>query len=183
MRYMKNVYRMVDDNVVEMQLTQDQVCLFDVADMELVGQYQWFAHKKSGNSKKYYVHCTLPPIDGKQKTLLLHRLLMGATDKKIQVDHMNGDSLNNCRGNLRLATNAQNICNRPVPKHSGTGIKDIGLRKDNNKYRLRIVVNGIRKTYGQFDTQEEAIIERNKLLPMLHGEFANITDRVIDKQP
>lgn len=42
----------------------------------------------------------------------LHRAILGLTDPTIQVDHRNGDSLNNMRANLRPCTQRQNLANQ-----------------------------------------------------------------------
>ena len=72
-----------------------------------------------------------------------------------------------------LLTPSENNCNKGVFKNSSTGKKDIYWRKDINKYSLRIQINGKRKSYGRFDSLEDAITKRDELLPLLHKEFAN----------
>ena len=169
---------MVDEHTLELTLTQNQVCLIDGNDMALVGEYQWYAHKSSRNKRNnYYVQCTLPTVDGKQKTLLLHRVIMGITDPKVQVDHVDMNSLNNCRLNLRVATHSENRCNQIAYSNSKTGIKDIYWHKRENKYRVQIKINGKQKQYGSFNTIQEAVVRRDELLPLLHKEFANTKDK------
>ena len=58
--------------------------------------------------------------------------------------------------------------------NSFSGIKNIFWDKQYNKYRLQIGVNGKLKSYGRFDTIEDALTKRNELLPLLHKEFAKV---------
>ena len=173
---MKNAYIYIDENTIEVSLTQGQVCLIDACDMALVGEYKWCAHKE-GKAKKYYVRASLSKVNGKRKFLGLHRLIMSVTNPKIKIDHIDMNPLNNRKSNLRLATASQNGYNQTAHLNSKTGVKNISWHKQRNKYVLYIKMNGKAKHYGYFDTIEEAIAKRDELLPLLHKEFANNKDR------
>jgi len=172
---MKNEYILLDENTLEMTVTQGQKTCVDVSDMALFDENRWNARK--GKSNKFYVRSTMPTVNGKQKNILLHRVIMGITDPKIEVDHIDGDTLNNRRSNLRIATHSENQRNQVAYKTSKTGIKNIAWHKREKKYRVQIQTDGKQKTYGSFHTIEEAIKLRDELLPLLHGEFANTKDK------
>jgi hypothetical protein len=74
------------------------------------------------------------------KGVYLHRFLLNPKGKMV-VDHVDGDGLNNVRSNIRLATNSQNLANRP--HRSGTGLR--GVYKCGVKYRAHNSVDGIEK--------------------------------------
>jgi len=79
-----------------------------------------------------------------------------------EIDHIDGDSLNNDISNLRLATREQNMCNRAVKKDSLTGVKGVNYSKKDKKFIASIKHN---KTYfylGRFDSLEEAKVAREK---------------------
>ncbi len=72
----------------------------------------------------------------------LHRIIMGAVPGE-QVDHVDGDKLNNQRANLRIVTNGQNAQNRHAArKDSSTGARGVYLHK--GRYRIQIFVNKIK---------------------------------------
>ena len=173
---MKNTYIFLDENTIEVKATQNQAFIIDVDDLPLVASYSsWQADfNKTGNS--YYIRHTLREKGKKKKTLKLHRVIAGIIDVNIHVDHIDGNTLNNRRSNLRSCTRNGNNQNRGKGKYSTTGHKNIHWSKLNQNYVLYITTNSVRKTYGTFVDINDAIAKRNELLLILHGEFANITD-------
>ena len=134
----------------EIPLTQDQVALVDDEDFEWLMQWRWYADWES-NTRSYYAgrHERLP--DGKQTTVKMHREVLGLErgDKR-QGDHVNHDTLDNRRENLRIATNQQNQFNRKRPT------KGYRWDKRSKKYQAYIQVGGVQKHLGLFDTPEQA---------------------------
>ena len=94
-----------------------------------------------------------------------------------QIDHKNGDGLDNRLDNLRVCTNQQNQQNRRVNKNNKTGHKGVFVDKGNQKYRAHIKHNGkniwLRNSTGgiYFDTIEEAIKARKAAEEALNTEF------------
>lgn len=86
-----------------------------------------------------------------------------------EVDHRDGDGLNNKWGNLRESTRTQNLCNKFAQKNSQSGIKGIG--RHGNRWRARITANGLTAT-ETFESLEDAKAWHAKMEKMLHGEFA-----------
>lgn len=119
--------------------------------------YQYWKGKMYGN------------VGGK----FLHRLILEVDDRKLMVDHINGDSLDNRRSNLRICSNAQNQWNTDKKVNSNQEVK--GVRKTRyNTYEARIRVNGKRLHLGTFKTLEEARNVYNQKAKELHEEFAFI---------
>jgi hypothetical protein len=87
-------------------LTQDYVALVDDADYESVSAFKWRAlvDKRSG---KVYAVRKARGSHNTRKSLYLHRELLGVTDPSIEVDHSNGNSLDNQRENLCACTTSQ----------------------------------------------------------------------------
>jgi hypothetical protein len=86
----------------------------DDDDIELVAHHRWAIHHR--RNTKY----ASTQING--HIVYLHRLLMNPPDG-LQVDHIDGDGLNNQRSNLRLATNAQNVAAQiRVPANGYRGV-------------------------------------------------------------
>lgn len=118
------------------------------------------------NSRRWYINKAGYAQHGKD---LLHRLIMEAPFG-VFVDHINRDTTDNRRENLRLCTHAQNMQNSKVRAHSGTGVK--GVQKHANRYRARIRDNGRQVTLGNFLTIEEAKAAYDAAAERLFGEFA-----------
>lgn len=156
-------YKICPDNIVEIPLTQGQVTFIDRADLSIVIGHKWYAG--------YY-----PSINGwyaktnRKGTVLMHRLLMG--DPDCLVDHINGDTLNNRRSNLRLATKSQSNINRG--KQKGTSSKYKGVRWHQRKWMAEIKVDGKTRYLGTFEIEEDAGRAYDKIAKELHGEFANL---------
>lgn len=108
----------------------------------------------------------------------LHRVIMSrmlerelSTDE--QVDHINGNGLDNRRGNLRLATGSQNQANRPTTKNNTSGYKGVSWHKKSKKWSARIRVHGKRISLGHYHTPEEAHKVYCAAADKYFGEFAN----------
>ena len=91
-------------------------------------------------------------------------------DPKEFIDHIDGNRSNNNMENLREATRQQNNFNKATHKNNELGIK--GVRKDRNKYRALIMINGKSKNLGVFNTIEEARLAREEAENKLFKEFS-----------
>ena len=89
-----------------------------------------------------------------------------------QIDHIDGDKLNNLIANLRLATNSQNGANRGAPADNTSGYK--GVSRAKQRWRAVISVKGRYRHLGTFGTAEEAYAAYCKAARELHGEFARV---------
>src|ERR1700685_1864374 len=112
-------------------LTQGKVAMVDDADYEWLAQWKWFAIFDHGN---WYAVRNVRKPDGTQTPLRMHRVLLGLTDLKIEVDHRDGNGLNNQRHNLRIATHGQNMCNRSMQKNNISGVRGVCWHKDAGKW-------------------------------------------------
>lgn len=85
----------------------------------------------------------------KKRQYYLHRLIMNLFDKKLDIDHIDGNGLNNRKSNLRICCRTLNNMNRK--KVSG-----IYFCKLTNKWRTDIFFKNKRYFLGRFDTKQEA---------------------------
>lgn len=118
--------------------------LVDDEDYELIHLSRWCLDRKGYATAR---------VGG--RTVRMHRVIMGVTDPRVQVDHIDRDPLNNTRANLRLANNAENHQN-VAGGHSNTGVRGVTWDKSRQKYLAGAKLNYKRYNLGRFDTLEEA---------------------------
>lgn len=135
----------------EIVLTQGQVAIVDDEDYENLNQWKWYAiqnRTKDGwyarrNSGKF-------PF---RKNIKMHRYIMN-TPENMECDHINHDTLDNRKSNLRNVTHHQNVMNSKIRKDNKTGYKGVYLFK--GKIKAHIRVGGKNVHLGTFETLEKA---------------------------
>jgi HNH endonuclease len=117
--------------VKKIPLTQGFVALVSKEDFDFVSQFRWYAavsRRKDGSIRTVYairVVRTVSAIRRSMRTIsarrvevkttsqFMHRLILGLpSNPRLEVDHIDGNGLNNCRENLRWVTTSQNQRNR-----------------------------------------------------------------------
>ncbi len=160
----------IEGNVAYIQMTRGYVATIDAADAHLAEGWNWSAVP---NGKTVYAQ-RCARVDGRQKKYGLHRIITSAPDG-VQVDHINGDGLDNRRANLRLATHAENSRNVRRPSNNKSGFKGVYKNAKTGRWAAMITGGGQRQYLGQFDTPEEAHSAYCKAAAFHHGEFARAT--------
>lgn len=106
------------------------------------------------------------------KYLTLHRFIMSdKVNSLFQVDHINGNTLDNRKCNLRVVTNQQNQFNEKNEGHGNNNRKGVSFRKDRNRWRAYITIDGKQINLGSFLTEEEAIKAREEAEIKYFGEY------------
>lgn len=111
-------------------------------------------------------------VDG--KSYRAHRIifLMHRGYLPDQIDHIDGNGLNNDIENLRAATSSQNNQNKGAPKNNTSGFKGVSLHKQTKKWVATISHGGKLHYLGLFDTPEAAHQAYTAAATKLHKEFA-----------
>ena len=146
----------------EIHLSQGIVTKVDDDDFERLSSRKWHAilFRKEG---KYRVQGS----DGK----LIHRVIMD-TPANMVVDHINGDTLDNRKQNLRNCTNQQNIMNRNGNRRASGLPKGVTILK--GKYVANIRVNKKRIYLGRYVELKDASNAYNDAATKYFGEFAKL---------
>jgi len=167
--------------VREIPLTQGQVALVDNEDYERVSKFNWYA-LWTPNTKSFRA-TRRSNIDeresGRKSAIYMHRVIMNAPPE-MEVDHINHDTLNNQKSNLRLCTRTEN--NRNQRKLSGnfsSQYKGVSWHQLAQKWRVQIQDNNKRRHLGLFTDETDAARVYNKAAREMFGEYA-VLNRVPD---
>jgi hypothetical protein len=154
--------------VKTIELTQGYVALVDDEDYERLSRWRWHANVVRGGRV-----CALRKKRhrGRMTTIYMHREIVGAKPGQ-QVDHINGDALDNRRGNLRICTISQNNQNRYANTGASSQYKGVCWDKGADKWRATITAGGRRKYLGTFEDEREAALAYDAAARELFGEFA-----------
>lgn len=171
--------------MAEITLRTGELCLIDDKDVDLVRSIKsvWRYTHNGRTGNKCYVRAVIKDRDESGKfhcsTMYLHRLIMRATKGQI-VDHINCDTLDNRRCNLRFATGSINSMNQKKRKASTfggscssrfKGVTIIGRLKT-KKWRAMIHINQEGRLHlGYFESELEAAFAYDLASLEYHGEF------------
>jgi AP2 domain len=143
-----------------------RVALVDDDDYDLVMRYRWYVHeqvKRPGRrSLGPYAVVTAPRL------ILMHRLITGYA----RTDHINHDTLDNRRANLRAATHVQNMRNQRPWVKASSRFKGVTWDRSHSKWRARIWVGDKCHHLGRFTSEEEAARAYDEAARELFGEYA-----------
>jgi len=154
-------------------LTRGLFAMIDDNDYEFISQRKWHATKSKAST--IYAKSWTLKSEGKPRLLCMHRELLGLGEgRSIVVDHINGNGLNNCRNNLRIATVSQNSANRRVIPKKNTIYKGVSWHKAAKKWRATIQKDSKLIHIGYFKSDLDAALAYNREALNFHGEFANL---------
>lgn len=152
----------------EIPLSRGLVAFVDDEDYDLViGAGKWSASVKDHTA---YAIRMARRDDGRPTTVRLHNFLTGWRF----VDHVDGDGLNNQRGNLRPATQALNARNVPKPASNTSGFKGVTWHKAAEKWAAQIHVDGRHLHLGLFLSPHEAARTYDAAAVEYFGAFARL---------
>ena len=162
------------------KLTKGQFAKVDDEDFEFLSKHKWCADFAPRRNIYYALTWIKRPNSIKTTTLRMHRMIMNPP-KGMVVDHINGDTLDNRKSNLRICTVQQNVFNSKIQKRNKTGMKGVRFveREGRKPKYIAYITNSkrkpIQKYIGFFDTFEEAKNAYLAEAKKVHGEFGKYT--------
>lgn len=156
----------------EIPLTQSKVTLVDDEDYLKLTKFKWYTFKN--RNRGYYAVRTSPKINGQHRLIYMHREIMLVSSPD-QIDHINGNGLDNRRENLRVATPRQNAQNLHILRSSL--LPGVSWHKPSQRWKAQIKIDGHNYHLGLFDDEESASQIYTDATNDLEGTIKRITDR------
>lgn len=146
------------------KLTQGQSTIVDDSDYDMLMDFKWSAdndgyHFYAKTKRNYTILC-------------MHRLVANASKGQI-VDHVNGDTLDNRKCNLRIVSHQSNMRNMVRRKKSSSGYKGVSWQKSTGKWQAGIRINKIQKYLGCFTSKIQAASAYDSAAVKHFGEYAS----------
>jgi len=163
----------------EIPLTRGYVALVDDEDFPDLSGKKWKADVRIRSDGSKRVWAAREKYNaGAVSTELMHRVIVDAP-KGLEVDHVNGDSLDNRRTNLRLVTTMQNSRNQRTQgtykgKTKSSKFKGVSFDKGSGQWSASICVGRRLKWLGRHESQEGAALAYNAAAVSLFGEHARL---------
>jgi hypothetical protein len=169
-----NYYEVIVDN-------SDSRFKIDIEYLELLKKCRWISEKhiKNNNIFEYLTTCTLD-----DKNIYFHKEIMKNEiykykleheyDKQIIVDHINGDTTDNRKQNLRVRTQSENNMNKTIQCNNTSGIVGVSWDKNAKMWVSHIAINKKRIRFGSFYYLRNAVKSRIKAEEKYFGEHAFI---------
>lgn len=151
------------------ELTQGKRAIVDEADFNFLDQWKWFV--RNDNGRFYASRKASGP--GERKNISMAQVIMD-TPAGMDTDHVNGNTLDNRKSNLRIATRQQNIFNTSARKKSTSKYRGVSWYKRGKSWGARIGINGKLIWLGFFKNEIEAAKVWNIKAKELFGEFAKL---------
>lgn len=140
--------------------------IIDTEDVSLIKDYKWGAHKNQGarteiNGVRYFIQNLIMKI----KT----------NGSSVVIDHINGDTLDNRKSNLRICSQFENSKNQKIRSNNTTGYKGVVRAKD-GKYVAQITYDSKHYHLGRFINKIDAAKTYNEAAIKYFGEYARLNE-------
>ena len=157
----------------EIPLTKGYAALVDDSDFERLSRHKWTALVTGQNIKRIYVYRRTGWDNANRRwtgTILMHRTILDVPTG-MDVDHIDGNTLNNQRSNLRIATRSQNLANNRR-KIGISGYRGVVPTTRGERLPFRVMFRG--KLIGYFSNKTDAALAYDAAAISEFGEFAKL---------
>lgn len=154
---------------IKMSNTKNEM-LCDIECMEELLKYYW-------NERKGYARSSIH-----RKNIYAHRIIMGMGNYEVnkEVDHINGNTLDNRKQNLRIVTSRQNGLNSSIRKDNTSGVTGVCWDKKHNKWLARVHENNKQIILGYYVNFEDAVKARKQAEDKYYGEYSYDNSRKLN---
>lgn len=142
------------------RLIHGYFALVDDEDFERFSKASWYLIKKSR---------TL--LYARNRSGAMHRQILGITDRSIEVDHKNGNGLDNRKQNLRICTRSENMRNLRNFRNT-SGYKGVHWKSRDKRWRAQICTAGKQLYLGNYDDPIKAAKAYDEAARKHHGKYA-----------
>jgi hypothetical protein len=168
-------------NMIEITLTKGKTTIIDDIDDDLV-EFNWYAHmhhirKHEPTPGTFYAERAEPKNNGKSCRIRMHRVILERTlgrslEKGESVDHINNNSLDNRRSNLRLCTVSENAKNQRKQLKRSSIYKGVCWNKHALKWQAQIKIDGNSRNLGIYRSEIRAAEAYDRAARRYFGNFA-----------
>jgi len=153
--------------MIHIPLSRNKVAIVDDKDYELLSKHKW-----SVSSAGYAKRSIKKGKD--QKTIYLHRFIMNVP-QDMEIDHINGDRLDNRKWNLRICTAHENRMNTGNVRENKTSkYKGVCWDKIRKKWFSQITVRNKCIKLGRYNDEIDAAMVYDKMAIRYFGEYSNL---------
>ena len=146
-------------------LTKGKYAIVDDEDYPLLSKFNWYASGPKKNGKFYAVR------DVDNKHVHMHRIIMSVPND-LEIDHRDGNGLNNQKDNLRYSTRLGNVANIGLRRNNTSGFKGVSFNRKSGKWTAQVGIDGKNIYLGRFSSMEEAAETYDSIVKDLYGDFA-----------
>jgi hypothetical protein len=147
-------------------LTDGTTTCIDKTDEALVSGHSWHA-----NPGRYTTYAAAR-IGG--RFVKMHRLILG-DPVDLEIDHRDGNGLNNRRSNIRVATRSVNAANAKTYRSNNSGVRGVWFEQRTRRWAAMVSHQGVRHWVGRFGTLDEAADAWRAKAQELRGELSGQT--------
>lgn len=161
-----------ETKIAYINLGNSHNAIVDMEDLPRLSRSRWSYNKNGGT---YYVSCNITP-DGVRKKAYMHCEVMGTPPAGKEIDHINGNGLDNRKENLRFCSHRENCqASRKRQQNASSMYKGVTWRKDRKKWRANIcLMDGTKKHLGYFESELDAAKAYDEAALKLFGNFATL---------
>lgn len=153
------------------ELTQGKYAEVDAEDKPRLLQSRWQAACSESTGKYYAVGSEWCESARRYRRVPMTHAIVGKPPARMVVDHIDGNTLNNCRANLRFATYSQNITNAKLRRDNSSGHRGVRRVKSNGRWQAQIQHAGWTLSLGCFPTFEQAVAMYRDAAIKLRGDY------------
>lgn len=158
----------------KIKLSKGKETVVDDEDYDSLNEYSWFSNESGANPYAYRT----PWIKGQNKSgsVPMHHQILGCIGEGREVDHINGNSLDNRKSNLRYVTRSQNNWNQKGQEGCSSKYKGVAWNKRRGYWEAYIQIENQKCHLGVYQSEKMAALAYDLSALCLRGEYARVNN-------